>query len=115
MARRHYASFPSCQIADTTALEPWLDSELDTLERRILTSGLIRTGVVEAVFWIAIFSDTPIATPTLGAHLMERLRASGARVLIENYAPQTSTQTESPSKTWYPPEAAPATSASHTP
>jgi len=115
MPRRHYASFPPCHATDTTKVEPWLDSELEALERRILTSGLIRTGVVEAVFWIAIFSDAPIATPTLSTHLVERLRASGARALIESYAPQASTQTASPSKTWYPPEAAPPTNASHTP
>lgn len=112
--RRHYAAFRPTHTDNPSTIETWLGEEITKLHRRILTSELIRMGVVEAVFWVAIIGDKPITSPVVSAPIVERLRAAGARALIENYTPPASDTpaggrptdgqqaTERPTKTWYP-------------
>lgn len=125
--RRHYATFRAAHAENPGAIEAWINDEIAKLDRRILTSELIRMGVVEAVFWIAIFGDSPTTPPTLSAPLVEQLRAAGARALIENYSPpapeapigaqpaDAERETKCPTRIWYPPDATGATTPSHTP
>ena len=116
--KRHYVSYPDVEAHDFGKVEPWLLSELDLLEGSMLSAGLIRNGVVEAVLWIAVFGNLRIKTPAICSEIVERARALGIRILIENYSsdpnpksdPQDSgdesigSQTEIPTKTWSPPE-----------
>jgi hypothetical protein len=114
--KRHYVSYPDVEAHDFGKIEPWLSSGLDLIERSILSAGLIRDGAVEAILWIAVFGNVRVQPPAICSEIVERARALGIRILIENYSSDPdsesepphsgdepiSSQTEMPTKTWYP-------------
>jgi hypothetical protein len=113
---RHYVSYPDAEAHDFAGVETWLTSELDLLERSSTTAALTRSGVVEAVLWIALFGNAAVELPSIGDQFVGRARALGVKIFVENYSPDLDaegkppggsgddTGSESPRKTWYPKE-----------
>ena len=118
--KRHYVSYPDVGVHEFGAIEPWLASEFDLLERSEQTASLIRNGVVEAVLWVAVFASTRVEPPPICDEIVERARSLGSKIFVENYSYDPKDRDEAPSpdgddicsapkiptKTWYPAEQA---------
>ena len=112
--KRHYVSYPDAEVHDLCEVAPWLESELDLLERSRLTASLTRIGAVEALLWIAIFANTRIEAPRLSHDIVERARSLGIKIFVENYSSDPAQSELSgpdndadvscviPTKSWYP-------------
>lgn len=96
-APRHFASVAATIVHDPADVDDWLRTDLAALAAQSRLIGYLRTGEVEALFWIAIFGRDPVPVPAVAPDIVRDARALGVGLLIENY---TDLATGTPAKTW---------------
>lgn len=78
-------------------IDDWLRTYLAALAAQSRLVAYLRTGEVEALFWIVIFGEDHVPVPEIAPDLVRDARVLGVGVLIENY---TDLASGTPAKTW---------------
>lgn len=86
IADRHYAAFAQTKTSNEADIPVWLDDTLRRLDAHPSLPGLMRSGRVEALLWIATLGGDPTPPPVeVDPARVATATRLGARIFVEDY------------------------------
>ena len=86
IADRHYASLAKTKTSNEADIPVWLDDTLRRLDGHPTLPGLMRSGRVEALLWIATLGGRALPPPVhVDPARVATATRLGARIFLEDY------------------------------